>query len=114
MAETKGSPIIAGYVWNQVVAVKTPSAVFPSDATFTAHVRATVDASTTLATLTVGSGITRLSDQSIQLTIAGATSVDWTATSVVLDLVRTDTTPDQHMGWRLKIPVVQPVTRGLS
>jgi len=33
---------------------------------------------------------------------------------VVLDLVRTDTTPDQHMGWRLKIPVVQPVTRGLS
>ena len=114
MAATKGQPIIAGYVWEQVVSVQTPSIIFPSGATFTAQVRATVDADTILATLTVGSGITRLSDQAIQLTIAGTTSENWTASSVVLDLVRTDTTPDRHMGWRLKIPVVQPVTRGLS
>jgi hypothetical protein len=30
---------------------------------------------------------------------------------VVLDLVRTDLTPDRHLGFLLEIPVVLPVTR---
>ena len=114
MPETRGKPIIAGYTWSQPIAVRTASAVFPSGATFTAHVRRTVDSPDILTTLTVGNGITRLSDQSVQLTIAGTVSAAWVMPSVVLDLVRTDTTPDEHLGWTLTIPVVQPVTRGLA
>jgi len=33
--------------------------------------------------------------------------------SVVVDLVRTDLDPDQHLGVLLEIPVTLPVTRGL-
>jgi hypothetical protein len=32
---------------------------------------------------------------------------------VVLDLVRTDLNPDAHLGFRLRVRVAQPITRGL-
>jgi hypothetical protein len=33
---------------------------------------------------------------------------------VVVDVVRTDLDPDLHLGFALEIPVMLPVTRGLS
>ena len=33
---------------------------------------------------------------------------------VMLDLVRTDLEPDLHLGFLIEIPVMLPVTRGLS
>ena len=64
----------------------------------------------TPATLTTaGGGITRLDDRTIELVIPGASSTRWKG-SVVMDVVRTDTAPDLHMGFFLTVPVVQPVT----
>ena len=103
-----GKAIVAGYEWR--IRVKASSLLFPDASTYTTQVRSTTDANTILATLTTaGGGITRLDDRTIELVIPGASSTRWKG-SVVMDVVRTDTDPDLHMGFFLTVPVVQPVT----
>lgn len=113
MSTTGGTSIVAGYEWRQRLRVRSSEPAFPSGVTLVGHVRSPLESATPLATLTTADGtITRVDNETVQLVIAGATSVSWTAyEAVLLDLVRTDTDPDQHLGFRLTIPVEMPVTR---
>lgn len=115
----EGKSIIAGYVWNERVELVVPTGdpvPFPAGCALTAHVRACVDDSTVLATLsTANGGIVRVNDTQIDLIITGSDSESWWEHgSVTLDVVRTDLAPDEHLRFILEIPVVRPVTRDLS
>mgnify|MGYP001765371542 CR=1 FL=1 len=104
-----GRALVAGYEWRQRFV--SPVALFPSAATFTAQIRRTVADAEPLATLTTGNGgVVRVDDTTLDVIVAGATSAGWTAGSVVFDVVRSDGTA-QHLGFRVTVPVVMPVTR---
>lgn len=115
MSTQRGTPIIAGYDWSLPVQVVTDGdPAFPVGVALAAHVRYNTNDDTRLAELTsANGGVERVSNTQIVLTIAGSVSANWRL-PVVLDLVRTDLAPDQHYGFRLRIPVVQSVTRGLT
>jgi hypothetical protein len=84
-------------------------------ATFTGQVRATEDAADILATLTTADGeITRVDAEHVDIEIPAAETATMAEGTVVFDMVRTDTDPDTHMGFRLTIPVDDPITRGLA
>ena len=107
---TEGRALVAGYEWRQRFV--SPVALFPAASTFTAQVRRTVADATVLTTLTTADGdITRIDNETLEIVIPGADSTAWTPGSVVFDVVRTDTAPDQHLGFRVEILVVQAVTR---
>jgi hypothetical protein len=108
-----GRPIVAGFQWDLQVSAPQDPVFFPVGSTHVAHVRASVEAGSILATLTTGNGIARVDDDTCQLTIAADLSAAWKMASVTLDIVRTDPTPDRHGGFTLTIPVARPVTRGL-
>lgn len=107
--------LIAGYEWRQRLAVLgSDTPVFPVGVTLAAHIRRKRADAAPLATLTSDNGgLLRVSDSEIDIVIGGSISADWPVGEVVLDLVRTDTDPDKHLGIGLRIPVVLPVTRGL-
>lgn len=110
----QGSAIVAGYDWSATVTMTADAVPFPAGVELVAHVRRKVADAAILATLsTLAQTITRISDTAITLTIPGAASAEWKPGSVFLDLVRVDADPDIHLGFRLEIPVVMPVTRGL-
>lgn len=111
MARTLGKPIRPGYPWT--VRLKFAAAGFvPVGATFRAQIRPRASASEALAELTTdGGGLVRVSDTEIDVTITAAQTAVLPVGSVEMDVVRTDTSPDQHLGFLMRIPVVQPVTR---
>lgn len=110
-----GAPIRIGYEWRQRLSVPTTPAPFPSGVTFTSHVRANRSDTTVLATLTTDNGgLVRISDTEIDIVIPVSATTVMQAGTVVMDIVRTDTAPDVHLGFELKIPVILPVTRGLA
>lgn len=109
-----GSPIVIGYAWRQRVAVTRDvalGAVFPAGCTLTAHVRATRAATTVLATLTLGAGLTRVDDATIEIALTAAQTRAFAAGSVVLDVARTDLVEPAYLGFVLKVPTLLPVTR---
>lgn len=107
-------PIIAGYEWRQRVRAIASPPLFPVGCTLTGQVRASASSAELLATVSTATGtITRVDDDTVELRLPAADSAAWRLREVVCDLVRTDTTPDLHCGFRLRIRVVQPVTRGL-
>jgi hypothetical protein len=109
-----GRAIEIGYEWRQRLVVTADAVPFPSGATFTAHVRASRASSAILSTLTTANdGLVRVNDTSLDIVIPAADTALMTPGSVVMDIVRTDTNPDVHMGFTLTIPTLQPVTRGL-
>lgn len=107
--------LIAGYECRlRLAVVGSDTPVFPVGVTLAAQIRRTRADTSLLATLTSDNGgLLRVSDSEIDIVIGGSSSADWPAGEVVLDLVRTDTDPDKHLGFALRIPVVLPVTRGL-
>ena len=106
------------------VVVEGPEAYGPSS-TFIAHVRESVNSSAILATLSTADSTIQLDasvldptpepgfeySTSFHLKFLGAISKDWPTSKVVVDLARTDVTPDQFMGFQLAIDFVKPVTR---
>lgn len=102
--------LIAGYQWSQRFEVTradgTP--IFTSSTTWTAPVRADPN-QPVLTTLTSANGqILRVDDDTIDIVISGTLSASWGDYSTIyLDLIRTDTDPDQHIGVRISIPVVK-------
>lgn len=108
----EGAAIMVGYAYTQRLVAD--AAIFPEGATFVAEVRNRVSAPDILATLTTGFGITRISDTELEITIPASATQAMPVGSVVMDVVRTDTDPDQHMQFLLEIPVQLPVTRGLG
>lgn len=104
-----GRALVAGYEWRQRFV--SPVALFPSGATFTAQIRRTIADTSPLATLTTANGgLVRVDDMTLEVVIDGTTSVAWSAGTVVFDVVRTDGT-QQHLGFRVSVPIAQAVTR---
>lgn len=115
ISRIEGRVIDAGYAWRQRLQFSTTTIMFPAGCTLAAHVRATRSANTILATLTTANGgLTRVSDQEIEILISAAATAPMQAGTVVVDIVRTDVDPDEHLGIALTIPVQIPVTRGLA
>jgi len=115
MTETveSGGAIIAGYRWS--VRLELDADAFPEGVVITGHVRRRIEDEMVLATIsTANGGVVRVNSRTIDLVIAGTISRNWSAGEVVLDLVRTDTDPDSYLGFRLTVPVMRPVTRGLA
>lgn len=107
-----GPTIVAGYEYRLRIAADL--ALFPAGCALTSHVRRKVSETAILATLTTANGgLARVSDTEVDIAIAGTASASWQAGTVVLDMVRTDVNPDQHLGFVLEIPVTLAVTRGL-
>lgn len=107
-----GPAILIGYEYKLQIA--TDLILFPEVATLAAQVRCRVSDSLVLATLTTANGgLTRLADQLIEVVIAPAQTLTFKPGTIHMDIVRTDLTPDHHLGFSLEIPVVMPVTRGL-
>ncbi|MDN2578958.1 hypothetical protein [Aquibium sp. ELW1220] len=107
-----GPAIVAGYEYRLQVEANSPA--FPDGCTLAAQLRAKVSDTTVIATLTTGNGgLVRRSDMVMEIVIAPEASAGLLAGSVVLDVVRTDLQPHQHLNFTLEIPVIRPVTRGL-
>ncbi len=108
-----GPAIFVGYEYK--LQVETDLALFPVGAAITAHVRAKVSDTAILATLTTANGgIVRVSDYLAEVVIPAAQTLNFKPGTVHMDMVRTDLTPDRHLGFSLEIPVTMPVTRGLT
>lgn len=106
-----GAIIMIGYEWRQGVVV-TPGPTFPSGGLFRAVVRQSRQSTAALADLTsANGGVVRISDEEIELVIPAASTATMAAGSVVIDVVRTDLVPPQHLGFTLTVPVQLPVTR---
>lgn len=109
----QGPTILIGYRYALRIEAEGP--LFPEGALFTAQMRAKATASDVLVTLTSDTGgFVRVSDSELDLVISAAQTSGLSVGSVVVDVVRTDIEPDLHLGFSLEIPVMQPVTRGLS
>jgi len=107
-------PIIAGYEWRQRIRAVASPALFPAGVALTAQVRATRQSPDILAVLsTANSKITRVDDSTIEVVLPASDSSNWQLREVSVDFVRTDLATPQHLGFRLRIRVAQPVTRGL-
>lgn len=103
---------MAGYEWRQRVQVTATPPRFPVGVALLAQPRTAVGDANALVTLSTADGtLVRIDDDTIEIIIAGSVSAAWRSSVVVLDVVRTDLTEPQHCGFRLRIPVVQPVTR---
>lgn len=64
-----------------------------------------------VATLSTEEGtITRIDDDTVEVSIPGAATALLTNTTAQLDLVRTDPSPDEWLGLRVQLPVEQPIT----
>lgn len=101
--------IYIGYPWRMTLQVSSAVALFPSAAQFKAHVRVK-PGDRLLATLTTANGkLIRVDDNTIEILIDNFTA-DWKPGKVVLDLVRTDVEPDQHLGIGIEVAVKLPVT----
>jgi hypothetical protein len=83
---------------------------FPEGCTLIADV-AIYAGGAAVATLSTDDGtIARIGDDTIELRIPGAATALLTNTTAQLDVVRTDTSPDQWLGLQVSLPVVRPIT----
>jgi hypothetical protein len=104
---------MAGYEWRLRIA--SDVAAFPAGCDLVAHVRRKVTDAAIAATLsTDNGGIVRISDTEIEFRLSGAASAGWASGRAVIDVVRRDVDPDEHLGFVLDVPVMLPVTRGLA
>ena len=112
MTTQPGRPIVAGYEWRLRVQVTATPARFPVGVALRAQLRTAMGAANALATLSTADGsIARIDNNTIELVIAGSVSASWRSPVIVCDVIRIDLAEPQHGGFRLRIPVVQPVTR---
>ena len=115
ITQQPGRPIVAGYVWRidvRVTSGVTP--VFPLGVVLVSQLRRVVTDTAAIGTLRTADGtITRLDNDTIELKVPADMSAGWPTGSVTLDCVRTDGAEPQYLGFRLRVPVVQPVTRSL-
>lgn len=112
-----GPAIEIGYPWQIRLSVRarnggTAPAVFPVGCSLQAHVRAERDSDVLLADLTTGNGgIIWVSETEIDLVLTDVQTADMPAGSVVMDFVRTDLAPHEHLRITLGVPVETPITR---
>ncbi|MBA8881749.1 hypothetical protein [Phyllobacterium myrsinacearum] len=112
--KVKSKAIRAGYDWSIRINFAGSSVSFPSTATFVAQVRRDPTATDILATMTTADlGVQRVDTNTIDLVLAGYKTVNWPERTAYIDVVRTDG-GIQHLGFSLAVPVILPITRGVS
>jgi hypothetical protein len=83
---------------------------FPEGSTLIADI-AIYAGGAAVSTLSTDDGsIIRIDDDTIELRIPATATTLLTNTVAQVDVVRTDTSPDQWLGLQLTLPVVQPIT----
>jgi hypothetical protein len=106
-------PIARGYPypfrWHSPVSEGEP-APFPAGCTLLADV-ALHAGGVAVATLSTEAGsIVRIDDTTIELRLSPADTAGLTVKTALIDLVRTDPSPDTWMGLKVQLPVEQPIT----
>lgn len=110
---SEGPAILIGYTWRLQIEAEAP--VFAEGASYAGHLRLKPSDPTLLADLSsADGGIQHITATVLELSLTPSQTAVLTPGRVVLDLVRTDLEPDLHLGFLLEIPVMMPVTRGLS
>jgi hypothetical protein len=110
---TDGPAILVGYAYR--LQIETEGPLFPEGCILQAQIRVKPSTEGILAELSSeDGGLRRLSDHLLELTIPATATAGMSVGHVVLDMVRRDVTPALPLGFVLEIPVMLPVTRGLS
>jgi hypothetical protein len=110
---SEGPAILIGYAWRLQIEAEAP--VFAEGASYAGHLRLKPSDPTLLAELSsADAGIQHITETVLELSLTPSQTAALAPGRVVLDLVRTDLEPDLHLGFLLEIPVMLPVTRGLS
>jgi hypothetical protein len=106
----EGPVILIGYEYR--LQLEAEAALFPEGASFAGQVRSAITTATVVAELSTAAGsVLRVDNRTLEIILAPEVTANLAPGMVVLDLVRTDLTPDRHLGFVLEIPVVLPVTR---
>ena len=109
--------IIAGY--DSAVQFQLTAITLPADATFRAAIRepprgGARNSGTLLTTLSTDDSSLTLDISGaapvLSLIVSGSASAAWTVSEVWLDIVRTDTATDQHLGFWARARVDHPLT----
>lgn len=106
----EGPIILIGYTYR--LQLQAEADLFPETATFAGQLRRTVSDSAVLATIsTANGGVLRRDARTLEIVVPPEVTAGLSPGHVMLDLVRNDLDPDQHLGFLLDIPVSLPVTR---
>ncbi len=106
----EGPVILIGYEYRLQLQAEVD--LFPEGASFVGQVRRTIAAASRVADLSTAAGsVLRLDGRTLEIVLPPEVTAGLAPGGVVLDLVRTDLTPDRHLGFLLEIPVALPVTR---
>ena len=106
----EGPVILIGYEYR--LQLQAEADLFPEGASFVGQVRNAVTATTMVAELSTAAGsVLRVDGRTLEIVLAPEVTASLAPGGIVLDLARTDLTPDRHLGFVLEIPVVLPVTR---
>lgn len=106
----EGPIILIGYEYR--LQLQAEADLFPEGASFAGQVRSTIAAASMVAELSTAAGsVLRLDGRTLEIVLPPEVTAGLAPGGVVLDLVRTDLTPDRHLGFLLEIPVALPVTR---
>lgn len=103
-----GQPIYIGYEWAQNV--QFDEAVVDAAAAFKAEVRKAAGTAVLATLTTANGGIVRVSDYEMSIIIPAASTAVMEAPHVYLDVVRTDSSPPQHLGFQMRVEVVAAIT----
>lgn len=110
---SEGPAILIGYAWRLQIEAEAP--IFAEGARYAGHLRLKPSDPTLFAELSsADGGIEHISTSVLELSLTPSQTAGLSPGRVVLDLVRTDLEPDLHLGFLLEIPVMLPVTRGLT
>ena len=115
MTTTTAPPIAVGLPYSvQITVVDYDDVPFPSGCTLVGHVRDFAAASSLIAELTTGAGITRIGDATVQIDLTAAQTAAIRNTTVTIDFVRTDVDPDAYTYVQATIDAITPATRGYA
>lgn len=106
----EGPVILIGYEYR--LQLQAEADLFPEGASFAGQVRGAISAATMVAEVSSAAGsVLRVDGRTLEIVLAPDVTASLAPGGIVLDLVRTDLTPDRHLGFVLEIAVVLPVTR---
>lgn len=106
----EGPVILIGYEYR--LQLQAEADLFPEDASFAGQVRSAISAATVVAELSSAAGsVLRVDVRTLEIVLAPEVTANLVPGMVALDLVRTDLSPDRHLGFVLEVPVALPVTR---
>ena len=106
----EGPVILIGYEYR--LQLQAEADLFPEGASYVGQVRSAISTATVVAGLSTAAGsVLRVDNRTLEIVLPPDVTASLAPGGIVLDLVRTDLTPDRHLGFVLEIPVVLPVTR---